>query len=254
MTSLGGNIINNEHPGNGDIRKGEALIKKVYETIRNSPIWDKSALVLMYDEHGGLYDHVPPPSDPKFSTSDDDTNRHRNDKGNHNEMTFNFQTLGVRIPAVVISPYVHPQTTPYKDNDPRSKQYDHTSLVATIQRRFGLSHLSNRAEKANDLSAIFALNEPRKDTPSRLNGLVPPPPEKDEEDQEMNSLHKEIMIAAAGMEYHLSKGQSPTAKKDILAKVSQIKTKKDAIEYQHTVLAAHNAEKEKKNMLQWNHK
>src|SRR5258708_34283939 len=51
---------NSQHPKD-DITRGEALIKSIYETIRHSPHWESSLLVITYDEHGGFYDHVPPP-------------------------------------------------------------------------------------------------------------------------------------------------------------------------------------------------
>src|SRR5207248_2029329 len=51
---------NSQHPKD-DVTRGEALIKNVYEAIRNSPHWESSVLIITYDEHGGFYDHVPPP-------------------------------------------------------------------------------------------------------------------------------------------------------------------------------------------------
>src|SRR4051794_26920021 len=52
---------NSQHPL-GDVRKGDQLIKRVYETIRNSPVWEQSLLIITWDEHGGFYDHVAPPA------------------------------------------------------------------------------------------------------------------------------------------------------------------------------------------------
>jgi phospholipase C len=48
------------HPSS-NVHDGEALIKQVYETIRNSPVWNQSMFVLVFDEHGGIFDHVIPP-------------------------------------------------------------------------------------------------------------------------------------------------------------------------------------------------
>ena len=50
-----------QHPPH-DVKLGEYLIAEVYDTLRNSPYWEKSLLVVLYDEHGGFYDHVPPPA------------------------------------------------------------------------------------------------------------------------------------------------------------------------------------------------
>ena len=46
-----------------DVRQGELLVKQVYEALRASPAWEKTALIITYDEHGGFWDHVPPPQD-----------------------------------------------------------------------------------------------------------------------------------------------------------------------------------------------
>ena len=50
---------NTQHPSE-DIRSGELLIKRVYENLRNSSYWNQSILILVYDEHGGFYDSIPP--------------------------------------------------------------------------------------------------------------------------------------------------------------------------------------------------
>jgi phospholipase C len=143
---------NSQHPLD-DVTRGERLIKQVYETIRNSPHWNSSLLLITYDEHGGFYDHVPPPSAvaPGDSISDEDNN-------NHN---FNFEQLGVRVPAVVISPLI-----------PRGMidhtVYDHTSLLATIEELFGLKPLTDRDAAANTLAHLLSLYSPRTDAPTAL--------------------------------------------------------------------------------------
>ena len=77
-----------------DVTRGEGLIKAVYEAIRNSPHWESSLLIVTFDEHGGFYDHVAaagrgPPGDVADTTT---------------SYGFAFDLLGVRVPAVVISP------------------------------------------------------------------------------------------------------------------------------------------------------
>ena len=57
-----------QHPMD-DVYGGEGLIKAVYEAIRNSPVWDTSLLIIIYDEHGGFYDSVPPPRPPRPTTA-----------------------------------------------------------------------------------------------------------------------------------------------------------------------------------------
>ena len=87
---------NSQHP-NDDVTRGEALVKQVYEAIRQSPHWESSLLVITYDEHGGFYDHVPPPAAvPPGDVTDPDNN------GNG----FTFDVLGVRVPTVIVSPWI----------------------------------------------------------------------------------------------------------------------------------------------------
>lgn len=76
---------NDDHPP-VDITAGQELVLKLYSAVANSPQWNKTLLVIAYDEHGGLYDHVPPPS------AADDRSA--------------FKRYGLRVPAFVISPWV----------------------------------------------------------------------------------------------------------------------------------------------------
>jgi len=143
---------NSQHPKD-DVTHGEALLKSIYETIRNSPHWESSLLIITYDEHGGFYDHIPPPQ--TVAPGDAIT-----DPGN-NTNNFDFKQLGVRVPAVIISPLI-----------PRgiidSTIYDHTSVLATIEGIFGLSPLTERDKQANTLNHLFALTTPRTDAITTL--------------------------------------------------------------------------------------
>lgn len=141
-----------QHPLD-DVSRGEPLIKQVYETIRNSPHWNSSLLLVTYDEHGGFYDHVAPPAAiaPGDSISDEDNNHHN----------FTFTQLGVRVPAVVISPLIPGRMIDHT-------VYDHTSLLATVEQMFGLKPLTNRDAAANNLTHLVSLSSPRTDTPTML--------------------------------------------------------------------------------------
>ena len=115
-----------QHPDH-DVSLGEEVIKNIYESLRASPIWEDSVLMITYDEHGGFFDHVQPPinvpnPDGKVATDD----------------PFDFTRLGVRIPTVIVSPFIEkgsvfhsPPTTPDANNQ-TSSQYDHTSIIATV--------------------------------------------------------------------------------------------------------------------------
>jgi len=143
---------NSQHPLD-DVTRGEKLIKEVYETIRNSPHWENSVLVITYDENGGFYDHVrPPKAAPPGDMISDPANNHHN---------FAFDQLGVRVPAVVISPLIPRGVVDHN-------VYDHTSVLATLERLFGLNPLTDRDAVANDLLHLLSLQQPRSDAPTVL--------------------------------------------------------------------------------------
>ncbi len=121
---------NDDHPPVHPIL-GQELIAAVYTALARSPQWNNVLLVITYDEHGGYYDHVPPPT-----TTDDTLARFGVD---------GFQQLGFRVPAIVAGPYV-------KQGHVSSVVYDHTSPLKHLQNVFGLDPLTARADAANDLS------------------------------------------------------------------------------------------------------
>ncbi len=141
-----------QHPKD-DVTRGERLLKTIYEMIRNSPHWEKSVLIITYDEHGGFYDHVPPPQTvaPGDATTDPANDLYH----------FEFRQLGVRVPAVIISPLI-----PKGLIDPTI--YDHTSVLATVESIFGLLPLTERDKHANTLNHLFSLATPRMDAPTTL--------------------------------------------------------------------------------------
>ncbi len=143
---------NSQHPKD-DVTRGEALIKKVYETIRNSPHWESSLLIITYDEHGGFYDHVPPPQTvaPGDTPSDPENNL----------FSFDFKQLGVRVPTVIVSPLIPRGTIDHT-------VYDHTSVLATVESLFGLLPLTNRDKVAHSFNHLFSLATARTDAPLTL--------------------------------------------------------------------------------------
>lgn len=143
---------NSQHPLD-DIVPGEMLIKKVYETIRNSPHWNESVLLITYDEHGGFFDHVTPPAavSPGDRITDPENSKNK----------FDFTQLGVRVPAVVVSPFIARGTIDHT-------VYDHASLLATVEGLFGLKPLTRRDRFANSFAHLFKLAAPRTDAPTIL--------------------------------------------------------------------------------------
>jgi len=141
---------NSMHPLN-DPSRAEALVKEVYETIRKSPCWERSALVITFDEHGGFFDHLRPPD----ALAPGDLMKQTPQQG------FDFTRLGVRVPAIIVSPLIPKNTIDHTI-------YDHTSILATLRDRFGIRHLTQRDETASPFSHVFRLPEARKDTPLTL--------------------------------------------------------------------------------------
>jgi hypothetical protein len=151
--SIGGGTEDDMHPPS-DIRNAEALVKRVYEGLRNSPLWDKSVLVITFDEHGGLFDHVPPPKVPPL---DDGSVDHT--------YGFRYDQLGVRVPALIISPWV-------RRNSIDHTVYEHSSIIASVVRLFGLEHLTSRDRDAADFLSKLPEKTPRTDAPARLRSVL----------------------------------------------------------------------------------
>ena len=152
-----GSTGNSQHP-NYDVALGEAFIQQVYQALHSGPGWDQTLLIITYDEHGGCYDHVPPPSGavPPDSSA--------------GEFGFDFTRFGVRVPAVLVSPLI-PAGTIYRV-PAGSTPIDHTSVLKTIELRWGLPALTARDAAAPDLSGVLTLTTPRTDDP--LAGVVAP--------------------------------------------------------------------------------
>jgi len=148
---------NSQHP-NYDVALGEQLIHDVYTALRNGPGWNNTLFILTYDEHGGLYDHVPPPSG---ATPPD------NSAG---EYGFDFTRFGPRVPTLLVSPLI-PAGTVYRVPE-GGTPFDHTSVLKTIEVRWNLQPLTARDAAAVDVGGVLTLAAPRTDDP--LSGVVAP--------------------------------------------------------------------------------
>jgi phospholipase C len=130
-----------ENPQN--IVVGEALLAQVVQAVGSSPLWDKTILLIMYDEHGGYYDHVPPPpaippdAIPPVVQPGEETYE-------------GFARYGFRVPSVVVSPYA-------KRNHVSHTLYDHTSVLAFVERKWNLPALTYRDANANDVTDFLDL-------------------------------------------------------------------------------------------------
>ena len=159
---FGMRIAQDQHP-NHNIMAGEGFIKDVYEALRKKKkVWESSALLILHDEHGGLYDHVEPPACPPDEFQDTDTG-------------FQFDRLGVRVPAILVSPWV-PEGTVV----PSSRVFDHASIPATVTEHFigAFDARSPREKNADAFLDLLSLSAPRTDTvsfPAPSDPLAPVP-------------------------------------------------------------------------------
>jgi phospholipase C len=169
-----------ENPQNMAV--GEGFLGRVIDALRSSPQWPKTLLILTYDEHGGYYDHVPPPA----ALAPDSIQP----VVNPGESTYDgYARYGFRVPAIVVGPYA-------KSNYVSSVVYDHTSILAFLERKWNLGAMTYRDANANDLTDFLDLQAmqagqptfpelpplvPAGDTPTRLAcsktgpGTIPPP-------------------------------------------------------------------------------
>jgi phospholipase C len=148
---------NDQHPISS-LANGEQFIYDVYQALRAGPDWDRTLLIITYDEHGGTFDHVPPPT-----TATPPDNKIGPSK-------FDFTRFGVRVPAVLVSPLIKAGTVL---NAPAAgPPFDHTSILATIRKRWATALLGKRDAAAPDISSVLTLAAARSDDP--LEGVQPP--------------------------------------------------------------------------------
>jgi phospholipase C len=136
----GGEGGNDDHPSH-DITLGQVFLASVYQALADSPQWSRCLLIITYDEHGGFFDHVSPPT-----TTDE---------------RLEFQQLGFRVPSLVIGPYVRRGCID-------STQLEHVSVIATATKRFGLTPLNERVTVTNDVSSAIHpayIDDPRPPAP-----------------------------------------------------------------------------------------
>ncbi|KAF2911488.1 hypothetical protein DAI22_11g183700 [Oryza sativa Japonica Group] len=186
---------NDDHPSH-DVAHGQRLVKDVYEALRSSPQWHEILFVITYDEHGGFFDHVPTPvagvpsPDGIVSAA---------------PVSFAFDRLGVRVPTLLVSPWIEPGTVVH---DPAScggapeptSQFEHSSIPATVKRIFGLKEfLTRRDAWAGTFDTVLTRAAPREDCPATL----PEPPRlreaEAEEHREVSEFQAELVQLGAAL-------------------------------------------------------
>jgi phospholipase C len=120
-----------------DVQLGEAYSARVINAVLDSPAWDRTVVFFTYDEHGGYYDHVPPPPAIAPDSILPDVTSPPDAPGG-------FDLYGFRVPSFVISPFA-------KAGHTSSTVYDHTSILRFIETKFNLGALTYRDANANDL-------------------------------------------------------------------------------------------------------
>jgi phospholipase C len=162
-------IPNDEHPPH-NVTYGEQLIAQVYNAVRSSPRWKKALLIITYDEHGGCFDHAEPP----HAVPPDGTV--------NNPYDFRFDRYGVRVPAVIVSPYVRPGSKIRPTGGPAdgAAHFDHTSIIATLRELFRLGPgLTERDAHAASLLHELELDVPANDGPPSIDvSPIQPAPEE----------------------------------------------------------------------------
>src|SRR5262245_21331810 len=218
-----------QHPL-GSVKAGEMLIKRTYEALRKSPIWGSSMLIVLYDEHGGFYDHVaPPPARPTGS------------KGR--KFGFAFDQLGPRVPAIVVSPLI-------PKNQVDHRRYEHSSVISTLIDLFSLGRLTERSSTSSGLKHLATLDAPRTDAPMTLpdpmHGImarVVKIPISDKQAEHPNAPlgddpHGTLGLAVrSGLAQHLEVAP-PAEHEAIRARVRALKTRAEALQYLKYVAAA----------------
>jgi phospholipase C len=192
---------NDDHPPH-NIMKGEKFIGDVYNAVRSNPdLWNSSLLVIFFDEHGGFYDHVYPPG----AVAPDD-----------HQQEYTFDQLGVRVPALLISPW----TSRMADHT----QFDHTSVLKYLIGKWGLGDLGRRAAAAASIGVALRESQPRTDTVPTIrvpySSLIPPNPELETRDD--TSHHAALQLFAQHLESQLGAGPGQAA--DAAQRMSQLAT------------------------------
>ncbi len=125
-----------------DVADGELLLLDIYLALRTSDYWEKTLLIVTYDEHGGCFDHVPPPAATKPGIP-------RTGSG------FNFDVFGPRVPTLIISPFVSPNSI---ISPPGSTPFDHTSIIKTVWDNFDLTTTGHSSLNNRDAAAPSVLH------------------------------------------------------------------------------------------------
>ncbi|KAL7120777.1 hypothetical protein ACP275_02G143500 [Erythranthe tilingii] len=179
---------NDDHPSH-DVCHGQKFVKEVYEALRSSPQWNEMLFIIIYDEHGGFFDHVPTPvtgvPSPDGIIGPEPYN-------------FRFNRLGVRVPAIMISPWIEKGTVLHGPTGPYpTSEFEHSSIPATVKKIFNLDgFLTKRDAWAGTFETVINRKSPRTDCPETLPEPVKLREAEAEEEKEISEFQMELVQLA----------------------------------------------------------
>jgi phospholipase C len=149
----GGEILASDQHPDHNVQEGERFIANTYNAIRtNQALWETTAMLIVYDEHGGIYDHVVPPAcepDGKSAPAD---------KTGTGE-AFNFDRLGVRVPALLVSPYIPRGTVVPGTEDPNGVIFEHACIPGTVTNFFLQNYHQRTSREKNSNNFLAPLTD-----------------------------------------------------------------------------------------------
>ncbi|CAI9764919.1 unnamed protein product [Fraxinus pennsylvanica] len=180
---------NDDHPSH-DVFEGQKFVKEVYEALRSSPQWNEMLFIILYDEHGGFFDHVPTPVNGVPSPD-----------GIVGPEPYNFQfdRLGVRVPAIMISPWIEKGTVLHGPSGPYpTSEFEHSSIPATVKKIFNLNEfLTKRDAWAGTFDGVISRESPRTDCPETLPEPVKLREAEAEDEAKLSEFQEELVQMAA---------------------------------------------------------
>jgi len=179
---LGDEPATSYHPsGDGGKGPGEIALNRIYEALKSGPKWNETLFVITFDEHAGVFDHVPPP--------------YAANPWPHDEIDgFEYDLMGPRVPTILVSPWIKQRTV---FRSPTSVAYDSTSILATLLSWYGIPKarwgLGERTHHAPTFEGVFQNPSPRSDKPS-FEPVRPSQalPRSDESTARLSDLHEQV--------------------------------------------------------------
>ncbi|WP_233889041.1 alkaline phosphatase family protein [Paraburkholderia flagellata] len=207
---------NDQHPPH-DVYAGESFLYDIWNAVSTSPAWPETLLVITYDEHGGTYDHVLPPANAVAPDA----------ASNPGDQNFAFDSFGVRVPAVVVSPYIAPGTVFRSTN---ATPYDHTSILATLRDWLDIAPAdmlaSQRVAAAPTLAPLLTLDTPRADLPA----ITAPPAS--------GFIATSLARPLNDLQKSLVSGTARRSGLDPAATLGAMPTRQHAVDFFHNLLAS----------------